>query len=802
MKKIYESYLDRVSEISSEVERCNAYLTFLRSLTQTVSLVCLDIAFAQLEYDEVINTYISRMREPSDGLPHEVLEYVIPIFRTYIDDSFMKGWFQDIQDTKKISTRYLKSVEFRNDTIAHGVLDSNKAGRWVSDLEALSKDFLFISSPVIPTKDRVIKLISGYKVSIPLAYENYPFVIKSIKNKQGLWQLKGQTLSISHSKDFTIDLGNNSFFDIKGINNRGYELIELKNKSKDIVFHNIPIRQTDTFEGRESEFAILNEWYEDEDSRTCMIYGDGGYGKTTFIIESLNRYLEGNIDFHNNKPLYICYYSAKMTKWTEDGLTFFKSLNPVIDDCIREVVKIQENLSKEWFKVEGKALVDKTRDFLQKNNIKRDEILLIIDNTETMAGSASEIIQLSEIIKYISRNIARVIITSRRREVVQAEPILIEGLKEAESVDLIRTLATKYNVDTLNKAGEKTLRKVSKKLMYKPLLIEAYVKYIKRSDVSIEMGLQKFYKVSKGDLLEFLYEDAWQRMNELQRLVFLVAVQIEHPINEHVLSKICQLAEINIDEFTRAYEETYFAEVIQHSTGLTFEVVDLAKQYFNKKLMGYSSKERDKISDMAKQVIVYIEKVTAMQKAYRSDRVSEAFRSEPARFAKIYNDQGETSQAIDMYEIAIQEDPLNSYLHERYAWLLINKTNRFEKGLNLANKALELDENNVDAVVGMALAYYKLENLIKGDEYIDKSIGKGRSEAFGLLRKGIARYHIANKIKNNKDKENLYAQSIKYLRKSQDSLRNTTAVGYEAKVKSSASSYLNLALKRYNDLRL
>lgn len=57
-----------------------------------------------------------------------------------------------------------------------------------------------------------------------------------------------------------------------------------------------------------------------------------------------------------------------------------------------------------------------------------------------MATSPSEVRELSNIIQYIAKNIARVIVTSRRRE-LEAKPIEIEGLSDYESYELILKLA-------------------------------------------------------------------------------------------------------------------------------------------------------------------------------------------------------------------------------------------------------------------------------------------------------------------------------------------------------------------------
>ena len=81
------------------------------------------------------------------------------------------------------------------------------------------------------------------------------------------------------------------------------------------------------------------EWVDDEDSRYCLVYGDGGYGKTTLVLEFCNLIMESEFDFERSPPEIISYYTAKKTRWTESGLIHFTSINPAMDECIRELMR-------------------------------------------------------------------------------------------------------------------------------------------------------------------------------------------------------------------------------------------------------------------------------------------------------------------------------------------------------------------------------------------------------------------------------------------------------------------------------
>ncbi|WP_194634502.1 hypothetical protein, partial [Vibrio anguillarum] len=147
-------------------------------------------------------------------------------------------------------------------------------------------------------------------------------------------------------------------------------------------------------------------------------------------------------------------------------------------------------------------------------------MLLIIDNSETLAKSHQETSELASFLKLIGKKVGRIIITSRRQENIEATPILVSALDDDDCVKLLRSLAKDHGAEAINKAGKAKLKKVAKKLMYKPILIEALVVYVSRSGLSIDAAIDNLYQKTDDDLLEFLYEDAWERLEEEQKQVF------------------------------------------------------------------------------------------------------------------------------------------------------------------------------------------------------------------------------------------------------------------------------------------
>lgn len=94
---------------------------------------------------------------------------------------------------------------------------------------------------------------------------------------------------------------------------------------------------------------------------------------------------------------------------------------------------------------------------------------------------------------------------------------------------------------------------------------------------------------------------------------------------------------------------------------------------------------------------------------------------------------------------------MNAALHDRFAWFLLHRCQRPENALQLAKQAVKLDPHSADASMTLALCFYRLGELVKGDSVIQVALNKGKSESLCLLRMAIARYHAVRKEPYNQD---------------------------------------------------
>ncbi|WP_369943135.1 hypothetical protein [Xanthomonas medicagonis] len=758
MHNLFDSQLSAAEQLPSTSDRLNHLQSILRALYQISAVSALELVRG-LTPDGIDNSALTslarRFNQPTDGLPIEILEVATPIARSLIARTYHEGWFElDATYGNTLATEAAAWVAFRNKKPGHGVVSRADIELWAPRLATLVRRSLNCFGPTLPrlsVSGPPTVHIGSTELSIrtPVVHGGLPFVISGVANRKGLWKLEGQTLNWAESASFTIDLPTGSIFEELASNfPERFDIRPLEFEGHPHwVYSNVPVRQTSVFEGRDHELRALSEWLEDpEGLPQCLIFGDGGFGKTTLALEFLNRLLEGNEALSVPAPSVISYYSAKMTRWSDEGVVHLRGVSDAMEECVREALFcLTPVLEKEYYKLSGTALVDRVAaEFLQQG-FKRDDILLVLDNTETLATSQEEVATFGLFLKQIGKRLGRVLITSRRREFVAFEPVQISSLSDEESTSLMRRLADEYGAIAIKQAGESTLRRAAKQLTNKPLLIDTLVKYLARSPIGIDEAIKQVFRKTNDQLLEFLYADAWLRINELQQEVFLVLVSAAIPLDNVNVADACALAGIQHVEFQKALDETYFATVTDYGDRYELQIVELAARFFEQQLRKRGESDRRRIKDFSLKVEAQATRRQKVERSYRQDRVAEAFRSPFAKAAKIATQQGDLGFAEENFRLAIEEEPMNAALRDRFALFLLTRLQHPDLALLQAEKAVKLDPQNADASMTLALCWYQLGEIDKGDTEIDAARKKGKLGALCILRKAIARYHEVKK---------------------------------------------------------
>ena len=134
-----------------------------------------------------------------------------------------------------------------------------------------------------------------------------------------------------------------------------------------------------------------------------------------------------------------------------------------MEECVRELLFfLYDVLDKDFYKLSRTGLIDRAAAEFAAQGFKRNDILLVVDNTETLANSPEETEELAAFLKHVSRKLGRVLLTSRRRELTAFEPLQVSALSDVECVALMRRIADEHNAVAIKQAGEHTLRKLAK----------------------------------------------------------------------------------------------------------------------------------------------------------------------------------------------------------------------------------------------------------------------------------------------------------------------------------------------------
>ena len=429
-------------------------------------------------------------------------------------------------------------------------------------------------------------------------------------------------------------------------------------------FVHVPERLTseEVFTGRAGEMIALAEWADDSDSRKCMVHGDGGVGKTTLVVEFLHRLLEGRTSVQW-RPELVTFYTAKKTRWGLNGLEQISAQDIGVADVALDVARMLTSpaLDRSWFDKSPKDVVQKLASLLAELKITRDNHLIVLDNTETMARNDADIQSLASQINELSRRVGRVILTSRRREQIEAFPIQTENWSDVEGAEFLKKRGTVLKCEPISQAGPSTLRRYSRLLVNKPIALEVFAQAASAPGIGLDNALQRVQRMQRQDLGQFLYDDAWARLSPGLRGLLLLMSRIGDTHDQYLLQLCCQRAEVTVAAASDAIEESRGIATINRFEGaLQIAFNPEFFQYCAERtelIDGRSTPTDDDVNWVRRRYSEFVS--SASSQVY--DRNIRAFRLPAARAAwKAFTEN--RAEALDYYEIAAMEDTQNGWL--------------------------------------------------------------------------------------------------------------------------------------------
>jgi hypothetical protein len=212
--------------------------------------------------------------------------------------------------------------------------------------------------------------------------------------------------------------------------------------------------------------------------------------------------------------------------------------------------------------------------------LKRDQILLVLDNTETLARVAAEEPGIVAVIEKMSAKLGRVLMTSRRREAVEARSIRVPEMDEGTGVRLLQRLADAYDSTPVRMAGLAGLRRIVRKTSGRPLLLDVFVRQTSLPGKSIADAEALVLRLLGNELGRFLFEDAWNRIDAEHRKVFLALSRFGEAIDSQIVGRTCSALGVSHDLWLEVFNEAPFGRIANFGTGYDLVLAPAAISHF------------------------------------------------------------------------------------------------------------------------------------------------------------------------------------------------------------------------------
>jgi len=322
----------------------------------------------------------------------------------------------------------------------------------------------------------------------------------------------------------------------------------------------------------------------------------------------------------------------------------------------------------------------------------RKEILVVIDNTETLIENEDERVLLGKELKEISRRVGRIILTSRRREHIEASPIGVGILSEQEAVTFLRDRANKLNLKLVKNATDADLLQAVDKLERRPIVLEAFANSLTDPAIKkIEQASSRVAAMLRKDLGEFLFADAWSRLHQDVRRLLLLMTRVGDVHDDQSLRICSGIIGVSVQAAEQALDESGgIASIInvQGANQITFSknFLEYAREKTVRLAHGAHSPSEDEIRQAATQYSAFVKKA----QQFSGDRIVPAYRTPQAKAAHRARQEGKFVECRRLYEAAIITDSTNGWLFDRFAYFLFHDIRDNRAALHQAKRAVEL----------------------------------------------------------------------------------------------------------------
>lgn len=491
----------------------------------------------------------------------------------------------------------------------------------------------------------------------------------------------------------------------------------------------LPERTTDSFTGRNEQLDELKDWASDEESRSCLVYGDGGYGKTTLVLEFLHRMLEEEVE-SEWKPILLLFYTAKRWQWGINGLQPISAGQPHLMELLAFVhlLLFGEYPDGDFYRLEVAQAAMKLQNRIKEElKVERKDILIVIDNAETLIESDDERTRFGKELREVSRRVGRVILTSRRQEQLGADPIGIDALSEQEAIAFLRDRAIKLNLNLVKKAKDEEILIALNKLERRPIVLNAFANALSDPAVKkIDQAADRVAGMLRRDLGAFLFADTWARLGPGVRRLLLLMTRVGDAHESQSLRICADIVGVSVQAAELALQETggIASQInVQGDLQLTFSnnFLEYAREKTVVLADGTVSPSDSEITKARSQYSAYLKGT----RLYSGDRIAAAFRTPQAKAAHRARQEGDFDESKRLFESAIMVDRDNGWLWDRYAYFLFHDVRDNEDALHKSIKAVELLPTEGEVWLTRGLIEARLGEVRACEISLERAEGQG-----------------------------------------------------------------------------
>jgi LuxR family glucitol operon transcriptional activator len=316
------------------------------------------------------------------------------------------------------------------------------------------------------------------------------------------------------------------------------------------VYQNLPPRYGE-FIGREAELKRVLEWVENSRWPLAAIEGMGGIGKTSLAVEVAHRCLPG-AELAIAAP-----FEAVVWTSARDQADFDLHLDQVLDTIahVLDYPYLTQLQPEEKVKAVDKLL-------------RSQRTLVIVDNFETITDLA--------LVKFLEQmpEPSLALITSRYKQLRRVWDIPLYGLKNEETLTLIRRHSHRIGLNVVAGADDDTLRRLAAATGNNPKAVELALGLIKQKGLPFNTLVDELYQASEmvEEVFDYIFAEAWRLLDVNTQQVLLAMPLFVTTAGREALSTVSGVADF---DFHKAIEQLVGMSLLEAS-----EALDLSQQRY------------------------------------------------------------------------------------------------------------------------------------------------------------------------------------------------------------------------------